>query len=538
MLKTKLQEFLEASAQLIGVPNVHTGAEALIDHFTQSVSSEERRVPAALCPRSREEVVEIVRLANRYNVRLYPISRGKNWGLGSKLPVQDDCVILELSRMDRILEYDVEHGVLIVEPGVTQRQVYMYLKEHGGRHYLDVIGSAADASIVGNVLEGGVAYRGLRFEQATGFEIVTGAGEELKTGFGHLGPKIRATHCYKYGLGPSLDGLFHQSNFGIVVSMGIKVFTKPECQMAAIISIRDDADFPEFLRRLIAIKRFGITVTSIKIGDRERSRTTICPLLQSHLALLETDPARHSREFVEQFFDRNFGAWSALTGLIGTRSMVRAMRAEIRRIMKGCGRVRFVDQTLIRTAKWLCKTFSWIPAAREQLAILRSIEPLQGLMAGIPTNDTMPSLWWAIDAKVPGNCREPDPTEVGMIAYLPIIPANPGMMTLNVEVTRKIFEKHGFGPNMTMSIVDERFVWGVTDLGFNRRDPDAVQRAKLAIDELEDVMFSLGIVPQRLRIDAMKKFIRGDDPFWQVVHELKATFDPNNVIAPGRYNLI
>lgn len=535
-LRPKYGKFFERASAVVGDQHIVSGFE-IMESFEASVSAEERRIDGVIYPATHDQVRQLVLLANEFSVPLYPISTGKNWGIGSKLPAVDHCVVLDLSRMHGI-EYDAQSGYVVVEPGVTQRQVYEYLELNGGRHYLDTIGSAADTSIIGNVLEGGVGYRGLRFDQATGFEVVTGRGETIQTGFGHFGKKIATTHLYKHGLGASLDGLFHQSNFGIVVSMGLQLFVKPECQMAAVISITDDADFLEFMRRLIAIKRLGLTPTSVKIGNRERSRTTICPLLQRHLRVLETDAARCSNEFVEALFAKNFGAWSAVMGLMGTHEMVRAMRVGIEREMRGFGRVKFVDQRLIRNAQKLAQKFSWIPAVREQLAVLRAIEPLQGLMAGIPTDDTLPSLWWAIGEDVPDDCRNPDVSSVGMIAYLPLLPAEPSWAQLNVEVTQKVFEVHGFVPNITMSIISDRAMWGVTDLAFNRRDPGAAQRATQAISELEDAMLSLGIMPQRLRIDAMSKFVREGDTFWQSIREMKKVFDPNNIIAPGRYNLV
>jgi hypothetical protein len=44
-------------------------------------------------------------------------------------------------------------------------------------------------------------------------EVVLGTGEVLRTGFGQY-PQARTTHLYPYGIGPYLDGLFTQSNFG------------------------------------------------------------------------------------------------------------------------------------------------------------------------------------------------------------------------------------------------------------------------------------------------------------------------------------
>ena len=51
-------------------------------------------------------------------------------------------------------------------------------------------------------------------------EIVLANGEVLRTGFGHFGT-AKAANVYKYGVGPYIDGLFTQSNFGIVTKIGV-----------------------------------------------------------------------------------------------------------------------------------------------------------------------------------------------------------------------------------------------------------------------------------------------------------------------------
>jgi 4-cresol dehydrogenase (hydroxylating) len=35
----------------------------------------------------------------------------------------------------------------------------------------------------------------------------------------------------------------------------------------------------------------------------------------------------------------------------------------------------------------------------------------------------------------------------------------------------------------------------------------------------------------------MRQITSEDDPYWQTIYRLKTVFDPNDIIAPGRYNL-
>ncbi len=61
-------------------------------------------------------------------------------------------------------------------------------------------------------------------------EVVLANGELLRTGMGAM-PGNRSWHVYKRGLGPTLDQLFMQSNYGIVTKLGVWLMPYPECFM-------------------------------------------------------------------------------------------------------------------------------------------------------------------------------------------------------------------------------------------------------------------------------------------------------------------
>ncbi|MEJ0039680.1 MAG: FAD-dependent oxidoreductase [Gammaproteobacteria bacterium] len=73
---------------------------------------------AALVVSSTEQVQEVVRIANQRRIPLWPISRGKNYGYGGSAPAMPGTVVLDLTRMKRILEVNADLGYCIIEPGV------------------------------------------------------------------------------------------------------------------------------------------------------------------------------------------------------------------------------------------------------------------------------------------------------------------------------------------------------------------------------------------------------------------------------------
>jgi hypothetical protein len=85
---------------------------------------DERLVSAAVAPDSTEQVSEVVRVANRFRIPVYPISTGKNLGYGGSAPNLSGSVVVDLKRMNRVIEVDDRRHFAIVEPGVAYFDLY------------------------------------------------------------------------------------------------------------------------------------------------------------------------------------------------------------------------------------------------------------------------------------------------------------------------------------------------------------------------------------------------------------------------------
>jgi 4-cresol dehydrogenase (hydroxylating) len=147
-----------------------------------------QKIPVILRPVDRQQVSEIVRIANRYGVPLYPVSSGKNWGYGSRVPPVTDCALLDLSRMDQIVEFNEQLGYVTVQPGVTQKALIKFLKHQKSKLWMDATGSSPDCSLIGNAMERGFGHTpyGDHFSHVCGLEVVLASGEIVETGYAPL----------------------------------------------------------------------------------------------------------------------------------------------------------------------------------------------------------------------------------------------------------------------------------------------------------------------------------------------------------------
>jgi len=218
------------------------------DAYSPFWSEAEDRVPsAAVAPDNVEQVQAIVRIANAHKIPLWTVSTGRNLGYGGASPAYSGSVVVDLKRMNRILEVNDKTHFAVVEPGVSYFDLYRYIQERKLNVWID----PADpgwGSPVGNALERGGGRTPMRdhWNAVCGLEVVLASGEVLRTGMGAL-PGSEVWHQYKYGFGPLVDGLFSQSNFGIVTRMGIWLMPAPEAYRDGRVMVPQHDDLVPFM---------------------------------------------------------------------------------------------------------------------------------------------------------------------------------------------------------------------------------------------------------------------------------------------------
>jgi 4-cresol dehydrogenase (hydroxylating) len=205
---------------------------------------EERVASAAVAPETLEQVQAVVRMANQYRVPLYAISTGRNLAYGGSAPVYSGSVVLDLKRMNRVLEVNEANAYALVEPGVN----YFDLYEHITKAKLDVWIDPPDpgwGSLIGNALDGGGGWTASPFRDHfgshCGMEVVLANGEVVRTGMGAL-PNSKSWQHNKWGYGPWVDGLFRQGNMGVVTKMGFYLMPRPEAMQTATAQVTRQQD--------------------------------------------------------------------------------------------------------------------------------------------------------------------------------------------------------------------------------------------------------------------------------------------------------
>ncbi len=208
-------------------------------------------------PETEVQLKAVMRICAQYDVPIVP--RGAGTGLsGGARPVKDG-IVLGLSKLNKILEIDLDNCVARVQPGVRNLAITEAVAEHG-LYYAPDPSSQIACSIGGNVAEnsGGVhcLKYGLTVHNVLGLKVVTALGDTLTIGGKSLDPPgydLLALMCGSEGM------------LGVVTEVTVKLLPEPLAKvvvLAAYNSLQEAAD------AVTDIFRQGIVPAGLEMMDK------------------------------------------------------------------------------------------------------------------------------------------------------------------------------------------------------------------------------------------------------------------------------
>ena len=381
-------DLIDALIKAIGPEGVVHQAEE-VESLTRTCVPYRQLASALVRPTSTEQVQAVVAIARSARVPVWPVSTGRNWGYGERTACYPGGITMLLDRMTRIWHVDEQLGYAVVEPGVTYKQLNDHLKQTGSRLWADCAGSTQFASVIGNALDKG---RGLtpmadHFGALCGMDVVLPDGSLLETGGGATGNNT-VRHLYKWGVGPCLDGMFAQSNLGIVVKAGIWLMPAPEVFDFAAFEYKAGADrlgpFIDDLRELVMCRAIR------SHPHLANDFAMMCILAQyPHDSL---DGQRHlSAEAAARWrSEHGVADWTFGCGLYGSAEEVRYQKRMMRKVLSRYGRVQFIGAAV--RDDWYGALVRWAAPLVNRL-MGKSAEftnvmlPAINLYRGIPTDE-------------------------------------------------------------------------------------------------------------------------------------------------------
>lgn len=526
-----LSNALKEWENLLGSEYVITDAKELLEAETATYQTT-AKIPAIIRPSNREDIQECLKIANRYRTPLYPISTGKNWGYGSRVPSADGCILMDLSRLNRILDYNETLAYVIIEPGVTQRQLYEFLQEKGNKLLMSVTGSTPDSSLIGNIMERGEAKGPLgdRFNHVCGMEVVLPTSECIHTGFNRFeNPQAGAVN--RWGVGPYFDGLFTQSNLGIVTQMTLWLMPYPKYFQAFFYSIDKDSNLEALINALRQLKLEGIIKTTFHINNDYRMLS-----IQQQYPWQETQgKSPLPSDLLEQLSHQwGGGVWIGEGALYSaTHEQGKVERKLIAKALKGIvNKLMFFDKNKFEIAKKISPIFKIFTGVeiKDKVDLIYNKNPQRGII----TEKVLNMAYWR-KKTTPSPIFNLDQDGCGIIWCLSAVPFEGNKVRKALEIISLITQKYGYEPNIGINCVTERNININATIFYDRLVEGEDQKALNCHDEILQSLMDKGYYPYRLSTQSMNSLPTPKDDYGLFIKKIKDSLDPDHILSPGRY---
>ena len=423
-----------------------------------------------------EQIQELVRLANKERIPLVPAVGMSNNG-GLTIPVEGGIVI-DLHKMNKILEINEDIDYAIVEPGVTIGRLDAELKKRGYGVSLPV-GPPGSAGLLPGYILHGYGHLGGKFginsEQITGMEVVLPNGELVRLGGCAVSP-----YWFHRTPIPDLMGLIlgWQGSTGIVTKLGINIYPRPKFK--AMVGwgafTTHNEPLPENCARLL-----------IKV-----QRADVCYDVSGH-------------------------TWGAVQIGRGLKYPLPPKPEEEPELYFSGTIYAFSEEELI-VKKKILENF-----VRE------------GIDSGLPIDSTDVTERVKVEMPTKYALRYSDHRGGGGLDYIgsitPIINWPQGIKRLN-----EVFDKYGFTPYIRLAIYRGTLQGMLRALvPYNRADEKDVEAVQKMAREFVQVILDCGGLIYKAPLFACEEmWNRGDPNFLKLLKDVKQTLDPNRIMNPGR----
>ena len=388
--------------------------------------------------RSTRQIFELLELANKevsspLKFSVYPVATGKNWGYGSALPSTSsgNVVILDLGKVNQIRDFDKQNGIVTVEPGVTQNQLYEFLKTQNAPFMVPVTGAGPTTSVLGNALERGYGITPIadHFTSVTSIKGFLADGSFYQSSLQCMSDMANGdnSECYvdktfKWKHGPYLDGIFTQSGNMIVTEITLSLARVKPAFDSFYMRFFDKESFDNAYAVVKEIfHNLEGVVGSINLMDKRRVAAMVADNPQgcgNHKVMTDEQV-----EVISKHYD--VPEWTLVGTIYGTLSVAKAAKGDIKKLAKGkADQVLFSSDPLVKLGQFATKklSLSILNSAREQL---EKLSAGMEVMQGKPSQVALPLAYWRNPRVRPDKARLMNPAKdgCGLLWYAPLVPA-------------------------------------------------------------------------------------------------------------------
>ncbi|MHC1591376.1 MAG: FAD-binding oxidoreductase [Candidatus Helarchaeales archaeon] len=259
-----MTELIEQLQKICGASNVSTNDASILEYVMDLSCISGQAPVAVVTPTNSSQVERIVKLANELDFKIVPVSSPSGpRAHGDTIPQADNSIILDLSKMNKILRIDSTNREIMVEPGVTFSQIIPEVKKAGLR-LLMPLNPRGSKSVLASALEREPPviprYQWDSSDPLLCTEVIFGTGDQFRTGAaagpGSIEEQMERGGLQKNPLGPTQFSPYRiiqgaQGSIGIVTWATIKVEFQPSIQKILYLATEDLSEILELQHQLV-----------------------------------------------------------------------------------------------------------------------------------------------------------------------------------------------------------------------------------------------------------------------------------------------
>jgi len=450
--------------ELIEIVGEDCFTDRLIDliSYSKDASEHKHRPEAAVWATTTEEVSAILKLANQ---EMFPVTaRGAGTSLAGLAVPEQGGLVLDLGRMNKIVEINIEDRLAVVQPGVVYADLEKALAPHGFFFPPDPA-SGKVCTLGGNVATNAGGIKGAKYgttkDYVLALEVVLPDGRVLHTG----------SRCMKSVSGYDLTKLFvgSEGTLGVVTEIILKINPRPALTSTAMATFQDLEDAG---RAVSEIMYCGILPSALEIVDQQTliaiNQNTDLDLPEVE-AILVAEADGHTKEETEYQLSKIINIFKK----------------------NGAGSVTRAEKPEDAEALWTARKSAYAVITRINNNIF--VEDLTVPMSKVPDMlRAISDIGKKYDLKMPTVGHAGDGN---LHPCISIDGTNPDEMKRMQEASAELFKK-------------------VIELGGTLTGEHGIGLAKARFMKMEH-----------------------DDVAMDVMRSIKQTFDPNNILNPGKMGL-
>ncbi|UCE12608.1 MAG: FAD-binding oxidoreductase, partial [Candidatus Heimdallarchaeota archaeon] len=239
-----MQSIYDSLAEIVSKEYISNQKEELYIYSQDPGMMDPHPPDYVVLPKTTEEVQRIIELANENKIPVVPV--GGSLSLSGLVIPHHGGIVIDLRRMDRVLEVNEESRYIVFEAGMTTGKLKAFLEKNHPTSRFSIPDAPPSATVVGNIVIHGqgrlTQQYGFNSDMVTGLEVVLPTGDVCKIGSGSVSP-------YWFSLAPlpDLAGLFLGwfGTTGIITKMGLRLYPKKKQRDVEVFVVEDPELVPD-----------------------------------------------------------------------------------------------------------------------------------------------------------------------------------------------------------------------------------------------------------------------------------------------------